>query len=159
MATRIDSLAFQSVGGFVAELPTGPPDDIPWRDFHRVRNRVLEAVRPFGSVGPMGAAPMSGDRDGPNLDLWEREGGERPRYFVVSDQFTWKFQRVETHAWPSLSVVESLASVLVEYPDWSIGIAYGVDRYLFLTAAKIWVAGADLSPTCSLQEALAAPPS
>ena len=63
---------------------------LPWRVYQSARNAVLEACRPFGSIGGMEACPIV---EGLSDEVIEQEwkGGEwNPAFFIVDDQLNYE---------------------------------------------------------------------
>jgi len=69
-ADVLDGFGSERVRHFTdAEMPGEQelPHNVRWQDYHYVRNSVLDALRPFGTVGPMGKATITDGDEGPDL--------------------------------------------------------------------------------------------
>ena len=66
-----------------AEDPAANRESVSEVEFHDFRNRVLRALRQFGSVGPMGEAPLQQSCIGPD---WRVEN-DSPNFYVVDDMW------------------------------------------------------------------------
>ena len=133
---RLDENAPMSTGA-------GVPHDVTWQDFQSTRNSVLEALRPFGTVGPLGTAQITSDAEGPPRP-WPVETAD-PEFFVVDDMWNdWdRVVTVETEhpQLITLPLMHRLRSVLAsDRPDWAVGLAIE-NGYVLLTATKIQVKG------------------
>ena len=140
-----------SVNRFNADALVG---DRPfyWQEFHELRNQVLRVLRRYGTVGPMGEAPINDDPNGPD-DSWPVES-RRPDFFVVDD---WpntmeRYIRVEpTYRLPSASVLEELAFLLRGRDRWGIELALG-DGLLVITDQALMVDGPRFRKCSSLED-------
>jgi hypothetical protein len=123
----------------------GDPNNscVTWQEYHGFRNRILRALRNYGTVGPMGEARITEDETGPP-EPWSVECHD-PDFFVVDDWYNdWSFwAKVETQARNvSLAVMESLVAVLREMPvNWAIGISIPRRGYILLFADRFMVDG------------------
>ena len=139
------------------ELPSVAiaPGDMPvtWQEFHTMRNSVLQSLRPFGTVGPMGEAPITQEPEGPP-GSWDVEAND-PQYFVVDDQYnnTSRYHYVEVQNLEALSlpVLRSLWETISQNPTWSIGIGIPQTCYIYLQFTHIWMRGAVFQSCRSLQ--------
>ena len=126
---------------------------VTWQEFHTVRNAIVRSLRPFGTVGPMGEAPITSGQEGPP-DSWDVETDD-PRYFVVDDQYndTSRYHYVEVQHPEALSlpVLRSLWETISTHPTWSIGIGIPQERYIYLQFTHIWTRGAVFQSCRSLQ--------
>lgn len=87
--------------------------------FFGFRNEILAALRPFGTVGQMGASPLD---DSP-LPLNGPIECAEPDFFVVEDRWNEEqmLVRVELPSERlSVDVLESRVTMLAEYPGWVV---------------------------------------
>jgi hypothetical protein len=99
---------------------------VTWQEFHTLRNLVLDALRPFGTVGPLGHATITDAEDGPSSP-WVIET-EDPDFFVVDDMWnTWQRSiHVETERpWLiRLDAIKRIRDVLQKQPKpWTVSLA------------------------------------
>lgn len=133
--------------------PTALPHNVQWQEYHAARNAALEALRPFGTVGPMGRATITSDDKGPP-EPWPVEA-LNPQFFVVDDMWNdWdrvvKIE-VEDHRLISLNVLHALRQQLREHPDWAYVVA-GVRGYVRITADAYMVEVSELTGCTSVDE-------
>lgn len=110
--------------------------DVPWQTFYRARNKLIDALEPFGSLGPLGRCVID-DGEEPVFDV----GVHDPLFFIVDDWWyeNQRWIRVETKgAAISTSLVQSVAERLPE--GWYAEIAVGTG-ILFLATHEIGVDG------------------
>lgn len=116
---------------------------VTWQQYYGFRNRILQSLRPFGTVGPMGEARITADETGPP-EPWPVECHD-PDIFVVDDWYNdYSFwAKVETQACNvTLAAVKSLIGVLREMPaDWAIGVSVPKRGYVLLFADRFMVDG------------------
>jgi hypothetical protein len=134
-------------------------DRITWQEFHTVRNALLDRCRAFGTVGPMGTAPIvDGADDGPP-DPWPVEA-ENPQIFVVDDLWN----DVERHHRVELADVRVFTREFLmalwslvrdEYPRWGIGLSIP-DGYLYLMADRLLVKGSRFRRARTAEQVVAA---
>jgi hypothetical protein len=135
---------------------------VTWQEFYSTRNSILSAVRPFGTVGPMGEAPITADESGPPRS-WAVETRE-PEYFVVDDQLNEisRYHYVEVSNSQSIvyEVIQALWEVIRTNPRWSIGVGIQGKAYILLNKEAVWISGAcvegcrsldDIVKACQLQ--------
>ncbi len=121
MELSVSSLDPKAVDGRHATPPSGP---LAWQTFYSFRNRVLEVLRPFGSVGPMGPTPIVEGSEYPP-GQWKVEA-ENPDYFVVDDRWFDEQMFVRVELSPRVmtaSLLEAVVEMLQDYPGWGVGFA------------------------------------
>lgn len=132
------------------------PHDVRWQDYHAARNSALEALRAFGTVGPMGTAPITSADEGPP-ESWPVETLS-PQFFVVDDMWNdWdrvvKIE-VEDHRLISLAVLHALRMTLRErHPSWAYVVA-GIRGFIRVTADAFMVGASELTGCASVGEVL-----
>jgi hypothetical protein len=129
------------------------------REFHEVRNAVLRALRPLGTVGPMGEFPLHLPPDDQGR-AWKVETSD-PCYFVVDDQMGGSRVHIHVEVQSSreitVSALEALWTVVRAWPTSGIGIAVPKARYFYLAEGGVWFLDAQRSPAASLIEAVGLP--
>lgn len=144
---RAGSLPFSFVD--LEDIPAPEGTDVPWQEFHRVRNAILEALGELGTIGPMGPAPITDDEEPP--PPWDWEGPDcpdTPDFFVVADHvYEGRFQRVEIEGSLPADAVDALLAVAERHAGWGIGVAFADQRYLYIRADGLWAAAAAARPT------------
>jgi hypothetical protein len=96
--------------------------DHTWQEFHTFRNKVLEILSSYGSVGPAGHLPIL-DSYEESIDAWQM-GDPTPDFFVVDDDMYGLSVRVEavcTFAKPVL--FEELTMLLKQFQEWCVYLA------------------------------------
>lgn len=130
---------------------------VTWQQYYGFRNAILKALRPLGSVGPMGECLIADEGDGPP-GPWPVECDE-PDFFVVDDWYNdWEFFiRIETHSRRiSKEFIHALVSVLSAMPRrWAAGIDVG-DGYLLLYADRLMTDGPRFEHCDSMGDVIAA---
>lgn len=117
------------------------------RQFHRFRNRILDVLLPYGTVGPTGKRPI--------LETYSRdEWYRRPKadFFVVDDDMYGLSVRVEaswTMAKPTL--LEELATSLKQCQEWCVYLAL-VKGGLFVFHDQILFEGAFFAGCTSVED-------
>jgi hypothetical protein len=121
------------------QAPTSGPPLFSWREYYGFRNAVLQVLRRFGSVGPMGEMPLLADWES-SEEAWRSETRD-PDFFVVDDMWNeWsRWNRVEASPWHvSASVLADLVHMVRDYPGWCVylaleqgGLTVFGDRILF----------------------------
>lgn len=128
-----------------ADLPgaAGLPQNIRWQEFHTVRSAVLDVLRPFGSVGPMGPATITDELEGPP-NPWPIECDE-PDLFVVDDMWNYWDRRIEVELKRAgaltTPMLHALRAVLAKkHPQWSVGLST-TGGYVLVGTKRILVKG------------------
>lgn len=99
-------------------------------EFHGVRNDLLAALRPFGSVGPIGEFSLEEECE-PLMDGEPGLGSvdcRDPMFFIVSDQYndTYRVHRVETELRAiTLELLRAVTTMLEQHEGWQIYFAVG----------------------------------
>jgi hypothetical protein len=130
------------------------PHDVRWQDYHGARNSALEALRAFGTVGPMGMASITSDGAGPP-EPWPVET-INPQFFVVDDMWNdWdRVVKIEVED-PRLISLDALcalrAKLRQEHPGWTYVVA-GIRGYVRITADAIMVEDSELTGCASVGE-------
>ena len=126
-----------------SELESARQSPVSDREFHAVRNAVLQALRPLGSVGAMGTAPLSADERDKH---WQVETpADECDFFVIDDQWsdTERFLRVEPKS-PrliSLELFHALDAVLKQYPEWEVLLGFSPDALASVRLGMVLVSG------------------
>jgi len=120
------------------------PHDIRWQEYHTVRNTVLEALRPFGRVGPMGTATITDSLEGPP-DPWPVESDD-PDLFVVDDMWNDWDRHIEVEVKQPGSLTTAMLHALRDaltrqHPQWAVGLST-TDGYVLIGTKRILVKGA-----------------
>lgn len=90
--------------------------------FFEFRNAILAALRPFGTVGPMGASPL----DGSPLPLNGPLECAEPDFYVVDDRWNEEQMLVSVEVPPerlSFEVLQAIVSMLATRPGWVVQFA------------------------------------
>ena len=145
-----------------SELPETPKSmgaAVSWQAFFGFRNQLLSRLRPFGTVGPMGEAPIYRGAQ-TRGDGWTVES-EDPSYFINDDQLNEveRYQHVEVRSSDlmSLPVLQALWECVRLKPDWAVSIGVPSKRYVYLHRSGVWCVALGLHPMRSLPEYLSAP--
>lgn len=112
--------------------PKATPPPGAWQHYYGLRNLVLQALRPYGTVGEMGECDITDDEEGPPFS-WPNEEDD-PDFFVVDDwwnkQQSWVRVEAEPARLAKRAVFTSLLKVLREYPGWCVDIGDGKEQLL-----------------------------
>lgn len=109
--------------------------EMPWQEYHTVRNAVYRVCKRHGTTGPMGECPIVKGAVGPGERGHWPAGDEDPDYFLVDDQLNserylyMEVLRKEaiTDAW-----LADVVNELSKWPGWGIGITNIPKGYLLL---------------------------
>jgi hypothetical protein len=142
-----------------AALPPWPrTKGLSERDWHAGRNRVLGALRPLGSVGPMRDYPLHLNRQ-----LLQGEWGvenDNPTYFVVDDEtIDCQYVHIEVDSSESITIdtMSVLWNLVLTTPGFCCGVAVPNARYFYIDASGVWFLDHQSTKVTSLLEALALP--
>jgi hypothetical protein len=139
------------------QLPSlGEVAPLEWEEFHRQRNAVLGALRPFGSVGPLGDYPLAMDTQAAE-SAWSIEAAD-PTFYVLDDLLG-PLVSVEVRSSAELRppVLEALWAEAGAAGRVRVGIAVPRRRYFFLDGRGVWFLDLDGTRAASLGEALGLP--
>ena len=95
--------------------------EMTWQKYYSARNAILKALRPFGSVGPMGECLITDDEDGPP-DPWPIECQD-PDFYVIDDWLndTQMILGATDHKLISSHLLAALVQTLKSMPpNWAI---------------------------------------
>ena len=122
-----------------AAAPTSGPPLFTWREFHTFRNSLLQVLKDYGSVGPMGEMPILEDWEA-SESAWEVAESD-PDFFVVDDMWNqWsRWNRVEAAPWlVTADLLVDVTQMLSAFPEWCVyfaltegGLTVFHDRILF----------------------------
>lgn len=135
----------------LAEVPL-----IEWTEFHRQRNAVLEALRPLGSVGPLGAYPLGLDPEAADV-AWSIEAAD-PTFYVLDDLMG-PLVTVEVRSSAELRppVFEALWKV-THIPELvRVSVTVAKQRYFYLDGRGVWFLDQAGERAASLDEAIGLP--
>jgi hypothetical protein len=116
---------------------------VTWQQFHAFRNEIVRALRPLGTVGPMGECPIT---DGTDIEFtdWLIENHD-PVFYILDDQYhdVEIYVLIEIEAFRlTKNVTRALQSVLMEFPrNWSVGVTLAPIGYLSLFVDKAVIQG------------------
>jgi len=134
------------------ELP-----DLPWLVWQSTRNAVIEALRPFGSIGPTDCFPLAlavMEKDEAKVMQAWPVGADDPDFYVLDDQSNHApLQRVEVKD-PSLLSIPMLGSLWKwsqGHQGWCVELAFP-DFEIHLRQDGIWTGGVALKDCRSVDE-------
>jgi len=123
-----------------------------WQQYYSFRNEIVEALRRYGTVGPMGVMPI--------LEEWEladsawQAGDPKPKFFVVSDMWSdrSRWSRVEADPWAiNLEALFDLLAIARRWPDWCVYLAL-VQGGLMILADRILFEGDLFAGSSSVED-------
>jgi hypothetical protein len=134
--------------------------DVSPEEYQDLRNRVLRALRPLGTVGPMGEFPIHLPAD-ERERAWAVETSD-PTYYILDDQLSERtlYVKVEVESSTSvtLPVLEALWSVVQEQRECGVGVSVPFMRYFYVARAGVWLLDAQGAQVDSLIKAVSLPP-
>jgi hypothetical protein len=132
--------------------------NLPWQTYQSARNRIVQACRRFGGVGPMGECPIR-DSEAPSLDDWPLGDPDPVDFYVVDDQFNdecYIYIEVERASAFTATWVHAMMNALTELPDWRIGVGVFRDGYMIVAANKLAVTGSTFVECNTVESVVAA---
>jgi hypothetical protein len=132
--------------------PKGISEKTSWRDYHTVRNHVVELCRQYGTAGPMGIRNIAVHEDD---DEWDAEVDE-PDFWIIDDQPNYEryiyieicSKKVVTFSWFS-DLIEMQSR---DHGSWGICITNVVDGYLIVLSPVLLVTGSAFADANTLEE-------
>jgi hypothetical protein len=115
---------------------------VSWQLFHQFRNALLQSLRRFGTVGPMGEAPITSESDGPPQE-WAIEC-DNPQFYVVDDQWHDTVLDIKIECEPALVTGDVLHELLKVTSRWKgslVIVALTEDSNLAVATGRILVRG------------------
>lgn len=141
-------------------VPNGDlSDELPWQDYHSVRNAIVKASRRFGRVGPYGVVKITPDVVDPLYKIvepgfWEK-GDEDPvnYYLPITPPNSERYCYVEVFGETAMTLqwLEAVIRTLKRFEGWGLGISNIPFSYILIFNDRVMVNG-ELSGCKSLNE-------
>ncbi|MEP6573264.1 MAG: hypothetical protein ABJD11_11240 [Gemmatimonadota bacterium] len=133
---------------------------VTWQEWQGIRNRVLAALRPLGTVGEVGDTPLDAPSEEAAFHAAVVEE-EDPVYYVPDHQENQSalFFEVEVRSTSAISllVLEALWGVVEKHRECGVSIYTPNVRLYYLDAHGVWFLDATRPPVKTLADALALP--
>ncbi len=120
--------------------PWAAAHELSWQDYHHARNKIVQACRRHGPVGPMGLCDVRPDSNQARLEA----GDEDPVYFVLDDQLNHEryiYIDMLSRSALSRSWLADIVVTLGTLPYWGVGIMNIARGYVLIFPNMLLVAG------------------
>ena len=101
-----------------------PGYELPWQEYHEMRNRLVLVCQTLGSVGPFGECILTSDPNGPNTEDWKL-GAKDPDFWILDDQLNHErhlYVEVLQRAKLTIEWLARLTQCFLPSPQWGVCI-------------------------------------